>query len=131
VIQTGTIAAVAVGFARYLGVLFPSISPKHLDRSPINLGSKYALSLSVQQVGRHSDDLVHHFSEHAGCPSRQTDSEYFHQRKNIVPRGPDYSRHFVGRNAAAISDNFSHLWTVRDAQPLEPASVFCAGGCRR
>src|SRR6202051_4581306 len=26
VIQTGTIAAVAVGFARYLGVLFPSIS---------------------------------------------------------------------------------------------------------
>ena len=27
VIQTGTIAAVAVGFARYLGVLFPSISP--------------------------------------------------------------------------------------------------------
>src|SRR5690348_1856991 len=28
VIQTGTIAAVAVGFARYLGVLFPSISPQ-------------------------------------------------------------------------------------------------------
>src|SRR5580658_4442878 len=27
VIQTGTIAAVSVGFARYLGVLFPSISP--------------------------------------------------------------------------------------------------------
>src|SRR5579862_6039285 len=27
VIQSGTIAAVAVGFARYLGVLFPSISP--------------------------------------------------------------------------------------------------------
>src|SRR5580698_2101932 len=28
VIQTGTIAAVAVGFARYLGVLFPAISPE-------------------------------------------------------------------------------------------------------
>jgi len=27
VIQTGTIAAVAVGFARYLGVLVPAISP--------------------------------------------------------------------------------------------------------
>ena len=28
VIQTGTIAAVAIGFARYLGVLFPAISPQ-------------------------------------------------------------------------------------------------------
>src|SRR5881296_487234 len=49
VIQTGTIAAVAVGFARYLGVLFPSISPNAWIIQPINLGSKYALSLSVQQ----------------------------------------------------------------------------------
>src|ERR1700716_806448 len=28
VIQTGTIAAVAVGFARFLGVLWPTISPE-------------------------------------------------------------------------------------------------------
>src|SRR5437660_11696490 len=28
VIQTGTIAAVAVGFARYLGVIFPAVSPQ-------------------------------------------------------------------------------------------------------
>src|SRR5215468_5823978 len=40
VIQTGTIAAVAIGFARYLGVLFPSISPKTWIIAPINLGSK-------------------------------------------------------------------------------------------
>src|SRR6202790_3769237 len=44
VIQTGTIAAVAVGFARYLGVLFPTISPNTWIVHPINLGSKYALS---------------------------------------------------------------------------------------
>jgi len=31
---------------------------------------------------------------------------------------------FVGRNHAAISDNFSHFWAVRDAQPLEPANLF-------
>ncbi len=31
VIQTGTIAAVAVGFARFLGVLFPAVSPDDLD----------------------------------------------------------------------------------------------------
>ena len=32
VIQTGTIAAVAVAFARFLGVLVPAISPDCLDR---------------------------------------------------------------------------------------------------
>src|SRR6266511_2151161 len=40
VIQTGTIAAVAVAFARYLGVLVP----------PINISSTYAISLSTQQL---------------------------------------------------------------------------------
>src|SRR5882762_7830566 len=50
VIQTGTIAAVAVGFARYLGVLLPAISPNVWVVHPIALGSKYAISLSVQQL---------------------------------------------------------------------------------
>jgi len=49
VIQTGTIAAVAVAFARFLGVIFPAISPKIWIIPPIALGSKYAISLSVQQ----------------------------------------------------------------------------------
>src|SRR6266567_2331834 len=46
VIQTGTIAAVAVGFAKYIGVIFPSISGSAWIIHPINLGSKYAISLS-------------------------------------------------------------------------------------
>src|SRR5271154_6215131 len=50
VIQTGTIAAVAIGFARYLGVLFPAISPNSWVIAPINLSSKFAVSLSVQQL---------------------------------------------------------------------------------
>src|SRR5580692_4923438 len=45
VIQTGTIAAVAVGFARYVGVLFPSISPNTWVVAPIAVGSKVAISL--------------------------------------------------------------------------------------
>src|SRR5476649_1855938 len=50
VIQTGTIAAVSVGFARYLGVLFPAISGNAWIVRPIALGSRYAISLSVQQL---------------------------------------------------------------------------------
>ncbi len=50
VIQTGTIAAVAVGFARFLGVLIPSISPESYLIPPVNLSSGYAFSLSIQQL---------------------------------------------------------------------------------
>src|SRR5678816_2955639 len=50
VIQTGTIAAVAVGFARFLGVLLPGISPTRWLIAPVNISSGYAISLSVQQL---------------------------------------------------------------------------------
>src|SRR5215471_18774755 len=45
VIQTATIAAVAVGFGRYIGVLFPAISEGNYIISPIRIGtSSYAVS---------------------------------------------------------------------------------------
>src|SRR5215212_8901326 len=50
VIQTGTIAAVAVGFARYLGVLVPSIGENKYLIAPIAITSNYAISLSTAQV---------------------------------------------------------------------------------
>src|SRR5436305_13308431 len=51
VIQTGTIAAVAVGFARFLGVLVPAISPTAWIVKPIDLSHTYAISLSTQPLG--------------------------------------------------------------------------------
>src|ERR1700681_3168 len=50
VIQTGTIAAVAVGFARYLGVVWAAISPNAYVVPPIAISEKYAISLSLQQL---------------------------------------------------------------------------------
>src|SRR6516225_5553050 len=50
VIQTGTIAAVAVGFARYVGQLWPAISESSYIVEPINISSKYAVSLSTAQL---------------------------------------------------------------------------------
>src|SRR5213083_901253 len=48
VIQTGTIAAVAVGFARYTGVLIPWVSESNYIIALIRFGV-YALSLSTAQ----------------------------------------------------------------------------------
>ena len=49
VVQTGTIAAVAVAFAKFLGVFWPSISADAYLVEPIDLGG-YAISLSWQQL---------------------------------------------------------------------------------
>src|SRR2546421_10685253 len=49
VIQTGTIAAVAIAFAKFLGVFVEAVSPDNFFVPPISLGS-YAISLSTEQT---------------------------------------------------------------------------------
>src|ERR1700759_3602100 len=50
VIQTATIAAVAVGFGRYLGVIVPWISETNYLIAPVKVSSSYAFSLSTAQL---------------------------------------------------------------------------------
>jgi APA family basic amino acid/polyamine antiporter len=50
VIQTGTIAAVAVAFARFAGVLVPWVSAEHYLVRPLRLSEGYAVSLSTEQL---------------------------------------------------------------------------------
>jgi APA family basic amino acid/polyamine antiporter len=50
VVQTGTIAAVAVAFANFTGVLIPSIAPDNYLIAPRALGAGYAIGLSTNQV---------------------------------------------------------------------------------
>src|SRR3954451_25087883 len=50
VVQTGTIAAVAIAFARFLGVFALSVSAENYLVRPISLGDHYAISLSSQQL---------------------------------------------------------------------------------
>jgi APA family basic amino acid/polyamine antiporter len=127
VIQTGTIAAVAVGFARYLGVLFPSISPSAWIIHPINLGSKYALSLSVQQLVAIAMIVFLTFLNTLGVRLGKLIQNIFTSAKTLSLMGLILLGIFAGRNAAAISDNFSHFWNIRGAQPLEPGAGFLRG----
>ena len=46
VIQTGTIAAVAVAFARFAGILVPGVAEDSYIIPPIHVSSGYAVSLS-------------------------------------------------------------------------------------
>ncbi len=50
VVQTGTIAAVAVAFANFLGVLVPAIASENYLIAPHAIVGSYAVSLSTNQV---------------------------------------------------------------------------------
>src|SRR5712664_1080733 len=124
VIQTGTIAAVAVGFARYLGVLVPSISPYVWIVHPIALGSKYAISLSVQQLVGVLMIVFLTFINTLGVRLGKLIQNVFTSAKTLSLLGLIFLGIFVGRNAGAITENFSHFWTIRNAQPIEPGANF-------
>jgi APA family basic amino acid/polyamine antiporter len=50
VIQTGTIAAVAIAFAKFLGVFVAGVASDNYLIAPIPLGGGYAISLSTEQL---------------------------------------------------------------------------------
>ncbi len=127
VIQTGLIAAVAVGFARYFGVLFPVVSPTSWIVPPITIGSKLAISLSVQQLAGILMIAVLTFLNTLGVRLGKLIQNVFTSAKTLSLLGLIVLCVSVGRNAAAISENFGHLWAIRGAQPIEPGANFLRG----
>src|ERR1700746_895977 len=127
VIQTGTIAAVAVGFARYLGVLFPAISPNAWIIHPISLGSKLAISLSIQQFVAILMIMLITFLNTLGVRLGKLIQDIFTSAKTLSLLGLILIGVFVGRNHAAMADNFANFWTVRGAATIEPGANFFQG----
>src|SRR5580692_8077654 len=127
VIQTGTIAAVAVGFARYLGVLFPTISPNTWIVAPIALGSKLAISLSVQQLVGVLMIVLITFLNTLGVRLGKLIQNIFTSAKTLSLVGLIILGIFVGKNAGAMAENFSHFWSMRGAVPIEPGANFLQG----
>src|SRR5271168_3305804 len=124
VIQSGTIAAVAVGFARYLGVLLPAVSPKTWIVAPLSLGAKYAISLSVQQLVGIVMVLFLTFVNTLGVRLGKLIQNIFTTAKTLALLGLIFLGVFVAHNHAAIADNFSHLWSIRNPVPIEPGANF-------
>lgn len=127
VIQTGTIAAVAIGFARYLGVLFPSISPNTWVIPPINFSSRFAISLSVQQLVAVLMIVFLTFLNTRGVRLGKWIQNIFSSAKVLALLGLILLGVFVGRNASAIADNFSHVWAIRGASVIAPGLSFLRG----
>ena len=120
VIQTGTVAAVAVGFARYLGVLWPRISESNYLIPPIHISSSYALSLSTAQlVGILLIGLLT-WSNSCGIQYGKIVQNAFTSTKIGALLGVIGLGIFVGWNAQAVHANFSHMWAPRGYTPVAP-----------
>ncbi|MFY9585554.1 MAG: amino acid permease [Candidatus Acidiferrales bacterium] len=122
VIQTGTIAAVCVGFARFLGVLVPAVSPTAWIIKPIILSSKYAISLSWQQLIAILLIVFLTAANTRGLRLGKLIQNIFTSAKTLALLGLILLGIFVGRNAEAVAANFRDLWTPHGAQAIEPGA---------
>src|SRR6185295_11976031 len=120
VIQTGTIAAVAVGFARFLGVLIPGISPTSWLIPPIDLSEKYAFSLSVQQLVAILLIIFLTWLNTRGIHLGKIIQNTFTSAKTLSLLALIVLGIFVGRNADVVAANFGNLWTPQGTTAIQP-----------
>jgi basic amino acid/polyamine antiporter, APA family len=124
VIQTGTIAAVAIGFAKYLGVLVPAVSPTSWIIPPINLSRNYAISLSVQQAVAILLVVLLTYTNTRGLRLGKIIQNIFTSAKTVSLITLILLGIVVGRNGDALQANFSEPWTPHGSVPIRPELGF-------
>ena len=120
VIQTGTIAAVAVGFARYFGALVPWISDNHYIISPVHLSAGYALSLSTTQLVGIMMIALLTWTNTRGLEYGRIVQNIFTTAKTGALVGLIVVGVLLGWNHTAVADNFGDLWARRGAVDIAP-----------
>jgi len=118
VIQTGTIAAVAVAFARFSGILFPAISEQRYLIPPIHISSGYAVSLSTTQLIAIAVIALLTWTNSLGIRYGKIVQNLFTVAKTGALIALILAGVFIGRNAAAIGRNFAHFWEHTPVTPL-------------
>ncbi len=120
VIQTGTIAAVAVAFARFTGVVSPRIAEDVYLISPMQISEHYAISLSTAQILAIVIILLLTFANTRGLEYGRLIQNTFTVAKTSALFALIVAGIFIGKNTAALSANFHNFWTPRNPVPLSP-----------
>jgi APA family basic amino acid/polyamine antiporter len=118
VIETGTIAAVAVAFARFSGVLWPLISEDKYLIAPIRLSSHYALSLSTAQLLAIGVIALLTFSNTLGLRYGKLIQNVFTIAKTGALGGLIVLGILLGHNASALHANFGDPWHAHGIDSL-------------
>src|SRR6266478_3253835 len=111
VVQTGTIAAVAVAFANFMGVLTPTISENAYLIHPIHLGS-YAITLSTHQLVAILLIVILTLTNTRGLKTGKLIQNTFTFTKTAALVGLIVIGLLLGRNAgsAAFASNWWNPW---------------------
>ena len=120
VIQTGTIAAVGIAFARFLGILWPAISESNYLVAPIHLSSGYAVSLSTAQVIAILVILLLTATNMRGIKYGKGVQNLFTTVKIGSLVGLIGLGIVLGWNGHAVAENFGELWKARGFVPVVP-----------
>src|SRR5215208_6669007 len=120
VIQTGTIAAVAVAFARFLGVLWPAIGENHYIVAPVHLSAGYAVSLSTAQLVGVLLIALLTWSNTRGLQYGKVIQNVFTTAKTGAVLALIGLGLVLGWNATAVDGNFGAFWTPRGQADIVP-----------
>jgi len=129
VIQTGTIAAVAIAFARFSGVLFPAVSEAHYLIAPVHVLPGYAVSLSTAQALALGvlvlAALVNSYGVNWGklITNVFTVSKLVGMGLLLVLGAWAFTAH-----PGVLRGNFAHAWSPVDAVAIRGASAVTAFG---
>ncbi len=127
VIQTGTIAAVSVAFARFTGLLWPSISEDHYVFGPVHVSARYAISLSTAQLLAIVIVALLTFTNMRGLEYGRLIQNVFTVAKTGALTILIVVGIFIGRNASALRANFSHMWSAHPLEPVVPGLAATTG----
>lgn len=120
VIQTGTVAAVAVGFARYLGALWPAIADDHYLVAPVHVSAGYALSLSTTQLVALGLIAVLTWTNTRGLEYGKAIQNLFTTAKVGALIGLAAVGIAAGWNVETVAANFGDAWTPRGVAEVAP-----------
>jgi APA family basic amino acid/polyamine antiporter len=120
VVQTGSLAAITIAFARFLGVLVPWVSPEGWIVRPIALSHSYAVSLTTQQLVAILLILLLTYLNTRGLRLGRLIQNSFTLAKTAALAGVIMLGLVVASDRSVIAANFADMWTPRNVVPIRP-----------
>jgi basic amino acid/polyamine antiporter, APA family len=118
VVQAGTIAAVAVAFAIFTGVLWPGVSQTFYLIHPLHISSGYAVSLSTAQLLAILVIVLLTWTNSRGLEYGRKVQNTFTLAKTAALLALIVVGLWLGRNVRAVDANFHHFWSFSGRVPL-------------
>jgi APA family basic amino acid/polyamine antiporter len=110
VIQTGTIAAVAVAFAKFTGIFFPAISDQNYLVALNNPAAGWKVGITTQQALGIAVIVFLTWANTKGIRTGAMVQNVFTFAKVGTLLGLVAAGFLVGRNPAAVASNFTDFW---------------------